>query len=354
MEGSVVEHILSLVEHQQSGAPGQKARREMIGAQAFAAMQWPVLFIFAGDLEQGLLDARDATRLAENEHLAPALVTQAASVVQSIRAELQPAECAPAVQRLINNTLLAQGHRPIRTNHSSALPEFYDPTLLQADTDLFSLCEGLKQHDSARLCLLGPPGTGKTAFGRWLARQLDRPLLIKRASDLISMWVGESERNLAHAFAMAEREQAILQLDEVDTFLQDRRNARASWEVTLVNEMLTQMEQFGGLLIASTNCDDHLDQASLRRFDLKIRFDYLPWAKSRALLTLACKTLHLEAPTEVQAQHYLKGLRLTPGNFATVLQQNRFRPIAHIEDLLTAVATESRYQNRPSQPIGFV
>lgn len=58
---------------------------------------------------------------------------------------------------------------------------------------------------SGRLCLYGPPGTGKTAYGRWLAEQLGMSLTVKRVSDLISPYVGESEQNIARAFRMRSR-----------------------------------------------------------------------------------------------------------------------------------------------------
>ncbi len=69
------------------------------------------------------------------------------------------------------------------------------------------------------------------SFARWLADQLDAPLLAKRASDLMSMWSGETEKNLAWAFKQAETERAILLIDEADSFLHDRRGARTSWEI---------------------------------------------------------------------------------------------------------------------------
>ena len=89
------------------------------------------------------------------------------------------------------------------------------------------------------------------------------------------MWVGGSEKNIAKAFKDAVDDKALLLIDEVDSFLQNRQGASRSWEVTSVNEMLTQMEQFPGIFIASTNMMHGLDQAALRRFDLKVRFDYL-------------------------------------------------------------------------------
>lgn len=129
-------------------------------------------------------------------------------------------------------------------------------------------------NPSARSCLYDPPGTGKTAYGYWLAEQLNKPIILKRESDLLGSYVGENERQIA-AFRQAEQQKAVLMIDEVDSFLMDGRSAKQSWEVSMVNEMLTQMESFSGGGIASTNLMDGLDQVALRRFDLKVKFDFL-------------------------------------------------------------------------------
>ncbi len=243
-----------------------------------------------------LLDAAGVARIAESESLAPAVVTRAASVVRSIRDQLGPDAAACAVEYLIGNTLEAQGHRPIRKNDPNRLPEIYDPVFIQADSDLAQVAAGLLQSKSGRLCLYGPPGTGKTAYGRWLAEQLGIPLLTKRASDLMSMWLGQSEKNIARAFKQAEQDGALLLIDEVDSFLQDRRGAQHSWEVSQVNEMLTQMESFPGVFIASTNLMDGLDQAALRRFNLKVKFDFLRPEQACELLRRYCLQLDLAPP----------------------------------------------------------
>ena len=188
-----------------------------------------------------LIDACIISRIAEAESLAPAVVAKASSVVRSIRDDLGQMGCASAFERLISNTLEAQGHRPIVQNDPNRLPEIYDPGFIHADADLASVAAGLIATRAGRLCLYGPPGTGKTAYGRWLAEQLGIPLLIKRASDLMSMWVGENEKNIARAFRQADQDGALLLIDEVDSFLQDRRGAQRGWEVSMVNEMLTQM-----------------------------------------------------------------------------------------------------------------
>ena len=114
--------------------------------------------------------------LAQSEHLAPAVMTRAARVVQTIREEL-PGEAAPAaLRRLIDSTLEAQGHPALPRMGSEPLPRFYDPALLNASVDLAAVAQGLIASRSGRLCLYGPPGTGKTAFGHWLAEQMDQPL----------------------------------------------------------------------------------------------------------------------------------------------------------------------------------
>jgi len=132
--------------------------------------------------------------------------------------------------------------------------------------------EALRARGHGALCFHGPPGTGKTALAEHIARALGRPLLIRQASDIASKFVGETEQNMARMFAQAEQEQAVLLLDEADSFLRSRRMAERNYEVSEVNEMLQGMERFAGVFICTTNLFDELDEAALRRFTFKIRF----------------------------------------------------------------------------------
>jgi SpoVK/Ycf46/Vps4 family AAA+-type ATPase len=216
------------------------------------------------------------------------------------------------------------------------------------------LAAGIQRCGAARLCLYGAPGTGKTAFGRWLAEQLDAPLLVKRASDLLSMWLGETEQNIAKAFREAEKENAVLLIDEADSFLRDRRGAQRSWEVTQVNEMLTQMEAFPGVFIASTNLLGDLDQASLRRFDMKVKFDCLRADQAWELFRRHCAGLGIDAAGASEAQ--VKALsNLAPGDFAAVIRRHRFHPIKTESDFVQALRGECEVkQGGLRKAIGFV
>ncbi|MFU8819458.1 MAG: ATP-binding protein [Desulfurivibrio sp.] len=218
---------------------------------------------------------------------------------------------------------------------------------LSAPTNVYRHC--------GRLCLYGPPGTGKTAFGQWLARQLDAPLHVRRASDLLGMYVGETEQNIARAFREAESDQALLLIDEADSFLQDCRRAMHSWEVSGVNEMLTQMEGYNGVFIASTNLLDSLDQASLRRFDLKIHFGYLRPAQAWPLFVSQCRALGLPRPPAKLKSALAAITTLTPGDFAAVTRRHKFQPLAGPAGLLSALQRECRLKNEGgSKGIGFV
>lgn len=287
-----------------------------------------------------LLPEDSVSRLVAVESLAPAVIARAVDVARAIQAAIPEKEIPRAVEQLIGNTLEAQGHRPLKKSDPNRLPDFYDPAYLNASADLKAVAGGLARNQSGRLCLYGPPGTGKTAFGRWLADFLGVPLHVKRASDLLSMWVGGSEKNLARTFAEAEQDGAVLLLDEVDSFLRDRRGARQSWEVTQVNEMLTQMESFSGVFIASTNLMDGLDQAALRRFDLKVKFDYLRPQQARQLFVRHCAALEIDAAQEKIGGRLDKLNLLTPGDFAAVARQHRFRPIGSAALLLQALKEE--------------
>jgi SpoVK/Ycf46/Vps4 family AAA+-type ATPase len=303
---------------------------------------------------KGLLDKQQIARIAELEHLAPAVVAKASHVVHAVRDDISAERTASAMRQLIDNTLQAQGFPSLSQGEADRPPDIYDPAFIHADADLASVAYGLGAARNGRLCLYGPPGTGKTAYGRWLARQLDMPLLVKRASDLISKYVGESEQNIAAAFQQAERDNALLLIDEVDSFLQDRRKAQRSWETSMVNEMLTRMESFPGVFIASTNLLDGLDQAALRRFDLKVKFDFLRPAQAWELLCRYCTHLKLQPPAIALQPAMQKLDRLTPGDFAAVARQHRFRPLATPAMLVAALQAECAVKERISRPIGFL
>jgi transitional endoplasmic reticulum ATPase len=302
----------------------------------------------------GVLDDTAIGRVASSPQLAPAVVSRAADVVRTIGSRLDSASAARAVEFLIDQSLEAQGHDSLRRGDAARLPAEYDTALLNADTDLLQLADGLAATRSARLCLYGPPGTGKTAYGRWLAERLGMPLLLYTASDLISKWVGESEKNIAAAFRRAESENGLLLIDEVDSFLQDRAHARQSWEVTMVNEMLTRMEAYSGVFIASTNLMGGLDPAALRRFDLKVCFDFLLPDQAALLLARYAASLELEPATAPELGR-LRSLRnLTPGDFAAVVRQNRFRPVKSAAAFIGALSQECTLKAPVSSAIGFL
>lgn len=110
-------------------------------------------------------------------------------------------------------------------------------------------------------------------------------------------------------------------LDEVDSFLMDRRQAEHSWEHTQVNELLQQMERYPGIFIAATNLMGGLDPAARRRFDFKLHFRALTPDQRRGLF--AREALGDEqAPLPPAWERYLAALPgLMPGDFATVCRQ---------------------------------
>ena len=96
------------------------------------------------------------------------------------------------------------------------------------------------------LLFYGPPGAGKSELARYIGERLDREIICRRVSDIQSMYVGESEKNIRDAFEEAEREEAILIMDEAESLLFNRDRAQRSWELSLTNEFLTSMKPLWG------------------------------------------------------------------------------------------------------------
>lgn len=293
-------------------------------------------------------------RLSEVEELAPAVVARVSKVFDVVSENLPQDRRDEAFTRMLGTVLKAQGHDVPRLSSDGILPaDVYDTACLNTGSNLPELARMLRTHPHARLCLHGPPGTGKTAFGHWLAREIDRPLHLKRASDLLSPFVGGTEMQIAETFEKALRDDAILLIDEVDSFLQDRAKAVRSWEVTQVNELLTRMESFNGVFIATTNRLEHLDAASLRRFDMKLHFDYLDPRQIRELLGAWCRSLGIAAPAYEHHGMIDSMECVTPGDFAAAARRHRFQPFADAGDFLHALKDDCAMKTETARRIGF-
>ena len=299
------------------------------------------------------LDSVYQEAFANVEQLSPAILNRSHKVAKLAKLQNQELALHHSMSKLISNTLKAQGFKSVRLQDSDALPRFYDLDYIHTSSNLKQIASGIQQHGFGRLCLYGASGTGKTAFARWLAEYVDQPLLIKRGSDLISPWVGQTEQNLAAAFADAEEQGAVLLLDEVDSLLQDRRKAGHSWEISQVNEFLVQMESFNGIVVATTNRFEELDQAALRRFDFKMHFDFLTYSQRLALLEKVAEQLNIEMQ-ENQVKTHLSDLnRLSAGDFAVIVRQAFFQPFKHIGDVLKHLEEEMSVKYKTSGKMGF-
>jgi len=203
----------------------------------------------------------------------------------------------------------------------------------------------------------GPPGTGKSELARYIAQWVSREIISKRVSDIQSCYVGATEKNIRDIFQEAEREEAVLIIDEADSLLFNRDRAVRSWEISFTNEFLTRMERFKGILICTTNRLIDLDRASIRRFQHKIGFDYVDSKGKSIFYDKLLKGL-IDAPLDSESKAALKDIpNLTPGDFKTVRDRFTFyskEGLNHkllVEALRNEAEVKKLFNNKKS--IGF-
>ncbi len=315
-----------------------KVLREHLPASASIDPAWLARAVAPRELTPGVL-ARIGRTLADSGAGDPASLQQSVDLLrrQYVRAA-QGKDLPPLAP--------ASAHVPFATE------------ALQCDAPIEQLLPRLCAKPAGRLLFHGPPGTGKTALAHHLAERIGRELLVKRASDLLAPYVGQTEANLAAMFRDAGRDGDVLLLDEADSFLGERNGQHARWETTQTNELLTQMEAFEGLFICTTNRLEYLDPAVLRRFDLKVGFAAPTPAQRLHLIRQAAVTLGIpwSAQAEAAAQRAQAQLSgLTPGDLTAALRHLQLTTAAPtLADLLAALAMECRYKAPPARRIGFV
>jgi SpoVK/Ycf46/Vps4 family AAA+-type ATPase len=263
-------------------------------------------------------------KLTGRKGLTPAQIRTAVRFAGLARpqGDVEPVVMEGLIERQLRNADLALGNRSADQQGRRSVTT-YDLDMLNVESrfEIPRIVQALKARGHGTLCFYGAPGTGKTALAEHIAKALEKPLLIKQASDLMSKFVGETEQNMAAMFREAENEKAVLLLDEADSFLQDRRGAQRTYEVTEVNEMLQGMERFNGIFVCTTNLLDRIDQAALRRFTFKIRFRPLTQPQRERMFVTEALAGDASLLTEEARSRLMKMEQLCPGDFAAVKRQ---------------------------------
>lgn len=287
-------------------------------------------------------DEKTVKEFVSKYSLSPSFIITATKSAQLIKGGINEVkQTLDVLQEAYNN-----GKKP---KNDIIIPKTqFNPALLNTDTDLTNLAKRLTKLGKLNfsLCLYGVSGTGKSAFAQYLGEQMGIPVIKKRCSDLLSKYVGEAEQNIAKAFEEAKQQGALLIFDEADSFLQDRNSAQRSWEVTQVNEMLTQMEKATHPFVCTTNLMDKLDKASLRRFTFKVKYDYMTEEQRNLCFE------HFFNIKDVDLSHLPS---LAPGDFVVVKDKAEILGLMeNKEELIKMLELEQLNKAPISKKIGFI
>lgn len=251
--------------------------------------------------------------------------------------------------------------------------ETLDNLMRQLDKEVINrLVEwGVKDKKSgidARIIFYGAAGTGKTMTAYSLAKSLKREVLAFDCSKILSMYVGESEKNVRKIFDTFKdlcektKSEPILLLNEADQFLGARSSGVSSGADQMHNQMqnifLEQIEKFKGVLIATTNLLENIDKAFSRRFNYKIEFKK-PNQEQR--LSLWKKMLPANAPFEKDfSVEELATYALTGGQINLIIKNTAYRvavrenPLFSLDDFKNEIQKEKDASFDSEKSMGFL
>ena len=225
-----------------------------------------------------------------------------------------------------------------------------------------------KKGIDARIIFYGAAGTGKTITALALAKSLKKQVLSFDCSKILSMYVGESEKNVRKIFdeykelCTKTKTEPVLLLNEADQFLSNRVSGQISGSDKMHNQMqnifLEQIERFEGILVATTNLLDSIDKAFSRRFNYKIEF-LKPDLEQRK--TLWEKLLPAELPLEKNFNiEKLAKSSLTGGQIELVIKNTAYKlaidekAVFKVEDFLEEIQKEEKGQFDKDKTVGFM
>ncbi len=225
-----------------------------------------------------------------------------------------------------------------------------------------------KRGIDAKLIFYGPPGTGKTMTAISLGKSLKKKILSFDCSKILSMYVGESEKNVRKIFdtykelTQKTKSEPVLLLNEADQFLSARSTGVGGSADKMHNQMqnifLEQLEKFNGILIATTNLLENIDPAFSRRFDYKIAFEK-PTLKERMELWKKMLPKRAQYEKEFDISHLAK-YDLTGGQISVIIKNTALKvaikenPVFSISDFIPMIQREKSGTFGESKSMGFM
>ena len=257
------------------------------------------------------------------------------------------------------NSKLLFGKKRMR----DTVQDSYDLSVLNTSMPVEDICDmvenAINQYKNSgekkgiRLLFYGLSGTGKTELARYISKVLNKKILLQRTSNIISPFVGMTEQNIAMAFDEADRNDSILLFDEADSFFADRGMAQHSWDRTMVNEFLTQMEEFSGILICTTNLRNIMDPAMQRRFHILTEFK--PLTKN-GIESLLDKFFPDKNFSDFEIEKLSSYETVTPGDFGSLKGRIDFMSPEKVTDTYIVnelITIQKEKCNNVSHSIGF-
>jgi SpoVK/Ycf46/Vps4 family AAA+-type ATPase len=166
----------------------------------------------------------------------------------------------------------------------------------------------------------GPPGTGKTMAAEVIAKELQLDLYQIDLSQVVSKYIGETEKNLHRIFAEAQSSNAILFFDEADALFGKRsevKDAHDRYANIEIGYLLQKMEEYEGIAILATNLRQHLDEAFTRRMQFIVEFPF-PDEESRRRIWQVTFPVETPMAAEVDFSLLAREIKLAGGNIKNI------------------------------------
>jgi DNA polymerase III delta prime subunit len=221
--------------------------------------------------------------------------------------------------------------------------------ILEADPNL-----ARKINNGYRVLFHGPPGTGKTLTASLMGKEFNKDVYRVDLSQIVSKYIGETEKNLSKIFDRAEHKDWILFFDEADALFGKRTNVQSSHDKYANQEvsfLLQRVEDFSGLLILASNYKSNMDEAFLRRFHSIVHFP-MPNAQERlklwkqSLPTSIAHNRHLDLATLAETHEISGASIINIVQYASLKALSREDKTLDVEDLLNGIRRELRKEEK--------